>query len=77
MVQIIPFDAGNDIMELIVNILKMVIYYIGKCGIFFGITIISEKVCKTILYRDQRNLRKIGKGVAILLISLIVFIIVT
>lgn len=77
MVQIIPFDAGNDIMELIVNILKMVLYYIGKFGIFFSITIISEKVCRTILYKDQRNLRKIGKGVAILLISLIVFIIVT
>jgi len=76
-VQIIPFDAGNDIMELIVNILKMVLYYIGKFGIFFSITIISEKVCRTILYKDQRNLRKIGKGVAILLISLIIFIIVT
>ena len=77
MVQIIPFDAGNDIMELIVNILKMVLYYIGKLGIFFSITIISEKICRTILYKDQRNLRKIGKGVAILLISLIIFIIVT
>ena len=77
MVQIIPFDAGNDIMELIVNILKMVFYYIGKFGIFFSITIISEKVCRTILYKDQRNLRKIGKGVVILLISLIIFIIVT
>ncbi|MCK4844722.1 MAG: hypothetical protein KAS95_03530 [Candidatus Heimdallarchaeota archaeon] len=75
--QIIPFDAGNDIMELIVNILKMVLYYIGKLGIFFSITIISEKICRTILYKDQRNLRKIGKGVAILLISLIIFIIVT
>ena len=75
--QIIPFDAGNDIMELIVNILKMVLYYIGKFGIFFGITIISEKVCRTILYKDQRNLKKIGKGVVILLISLIIFIIVT
>lgn len=75
--QIIPFDAGNDIMEFIVNILKMVFYYIGKFGIFFSITIISEKVCRTILYKDQRNLRKIGKGVAILLISLIIFIIVT
>jgi hypothetical protein len=75
--QIIPFDAGNDIMEFIVNILKMVLYYIGKCGIFLSITIISEKVCRTILYKDQRNLRKIGKGVAILLISLIIFIIVT
>lgn len=75
--QIIPFDAGNDIMEFIVNILKMVFYYIGKFGIFFSITIISEKVCRTILYKNQRNLRKIGKGVAILLISLIIFIIVT
>jgi hypothetical protein len=76
-VQIIPFDAGNDIMEFIVNILKMVFYYIGKFGIFFSITIISEKVCRTILYKNQRNLRKIGKGVAILLISLTIFIIVT
>lgn len=75
--QIIPFDAGNDIMEFIVNILKMVFYYIGKFGIFFSITIISEKVCRTILYKNQRNLRKIGKGVAILLISLTIFIIVT
>ena len=74
---IIPFDGGNDIMEFIVNILKMVFYYIGKFGIFFSITIISEKVCRTILYKNQRNLRKIGKGVAILLISLIIFIIVT
>ncbi|MCK4845165.1 MAG: hypothetical protein KAS95_05805, partial [Candidatus Heimdallarchaeota archaeon] len=70
-------DAGNDIMEFIVNILKMVFYYIGKFGIFFSITIISEKVCRTILYKNQRNLRKIGKGVAILLISLTIFIIVT
>ncbi|MCK4895585.1 MAG: hypothetical protein KAS47_02170 [Candidatus Heimdallarchaeota archaeon] len=55
----------------------MALIYIAKIGMWIGIMISTEKVSKTILYKERKwNGIAISKGMGLILFSLILYILV-
>ncbi|MHA1201379.1 MAG: hypothetical protein ACTSQ4_02505 [Candidatus Heimdallarchaeaceae archaeon] len=70
-------DISNNIFQNLLSILNVALFYIAKLGMWIGIMITAEKASKTILYKERRwNGIAISKGVGLILISLILYILV-
>ena len=70
-------DISNNIIQNLLTILNVVLVYIAKLGIWIGIMITTEKASRTILYNERKwNGITISKGVGLILISLILYILV-
>ena len=70
-------DISNNIIQNLLTILNMALIYIAKIGMWIGIMISTEKVSKTILYKERKwNGIAISKGMGLILFSLILYILV-
>ncbi|MCK5140584.1 MAG: hypothetical protein KAQ70_00170 [Candidatus Heimdallarchaeota archaeon] len=70
-------DISNNIIQNLLTILNMALIYIAKIGMWIGIMISTEKVSKTILYKERKwNGIAISKGAGLIFISLILYILV-
>ncbi|MCK4971700.1 MAG: hypothetical protein KAS52_00120 [Candidatus Heimdallarchaeota archaeon] len=70
-------DISNNIIQNLLTILNMALIYIAKIGMWIGIMISTEKVSKTILYKERKwNGIAITKGMGLILFSLILYILV-
>jgi len=70
-------DISGDIIQNILSILNIALLYIAKLGMWIGIMITTGKASKVILYKERRwNGKAIGRGVSLIILSLILYIIV-
>ncbi|MHA1693177.1 MAG: hypothetical protein ACTSYP_01085 [Candidatus Heimdallarchaeaceae archaeon] len=70
-------DISNYIIQNLLSILNMALVYIAKLGMWIGIMISTGKASKAILYKERkRNGIAIGKGVSLILFSLILYILI-
>jgi hypothetical protein len=76
MIQMVT-DISNNIFQNLLSILIVALLYISKLGMWIGIMMITEKASKTTLYKERRwNGIAISKGVGLILISLILYMLV-
>jgi hypothetical protein len=76
MIQMVT-DISNNIFQNLLSILTVALFYIAKLGMWIGIMITTEKASKTTLYKERRwNGIAISKGVGLILISLILYMLV-
>jgi hypothetical protein len=76
MIQMVT-DISNNIFQNLLSILIVALLYISKLGMWIGIMMTTEKASKTTLYKERRwNGIAISKGVGLILISLILYMLV-
>lgn len=70
-------DISNDLLQSLLSILNITLIYIAKLGIWIGLMITTEKTSKAFLYKERkRNETAIGKGIGIIFVSLILYILI-
>ena len=70
-------DIGEGTLQNILNIVLLILLYASKAGILIGLMITTEKTSKGLLNKNlSYNINKIGKGIGIIVFSLIIYFLV-
>jgi hypothetical protein len=68
-------EIGEGTLQYILDLVLLILLYASKTGIWIGLMITTEKTSKGLIQRNLGyNLNKIGKGIGIIIFSLIVYL---
>ncbi|MCG3258117.1 MAG: hypothetical protein H7644_00055 [Candidatus Heimdallarchaeota archaeon] len=68
-------EIGEGTLQYILDLVLLILLYASKTGIWIGLMITTEKTSKGFIQRNlDYNLNKIGKGIGIIIFSLIIYI---
>jgi len=69
-------DIGSSTLQFFLDFMYLVILYISKVGLIVGLLFTTERLCKTIIDKSLRfHLNKIFKGLGLVTVSLIIYLI--
>ncbi|MHA1198896.1 MAG: hypothetical protein ACTSQF_06040 [Candidatus Heimdallarchaeaceae archaeon] len=70
------FDIGGSALQFFLDIMYLVILYISKIGLIIGLMFTVEKTCKAAIDRNMKfHLSKIMKGLGLIALSLVMYLI--
>ncbi|OLS33103.1 MAG: hypothetical protein HeimAB125_02290 [Candidatus Heimdallarchaeota archaeon AB_125] len=70
-------DIGEGTLQNVLNIVLLILLYASKVGILIGLMITTEKTSKGLINKNlSYNINKIGKGIGIIVFSLIIYFLV-
>lgn len=70
------FDVTDNFFHQLIEIIQIVFFYIVKITLFIGILFTTERIGKSMITKKgKRNYSGIGKGLSIILISLVFYFI--
>jgi len=68
-------EIGEGTLQYILDLLLLILLYTSKTGIWIGLMITTEKISKGLIQRNiGYSLNKIGKGIGIIIFSLIIYL---
>jgi hypothetical protein len=68
-------EIGEGTLQYILDLVLLILLYASKTGIWIGLMITTEKTSKGLIQRNLGyNLNKIGKGIGIIIFSLIFYL---
>ncbi len=68
-------EIGEGTLQYILDLVLLILLYASKTGIWIGLMITTEKTSRGLIQRNLGyNLNKIGKGIGIIIFSLIIYI---
>lgn len=68
-------EIGEGTLQYILGLVLLILLYASKTGIWIGLMITTEKTSKGLVQRNLGyNLNKIGKGIGIIIFSLIIYL---
>ncbi len=68
-------EIGEVTLQYILDVVLLILLYASKTGIWIGLMITTEKTSKGLIQRNLGyNLNKIGKGIGIIIFSLIIYL---
>lgn len=68
-------EIGEGTLQYILDLVLLILLYASKTGIWIGLMITTEKTSKGLIQRNLGyNLNKIGKGIGIIIFSLIIYL---
>jgi hypothetical protein len=74
--RIMAVDLGNSALQLFLDIMYLIVLYIAKVGFIIGLMYITEKMCKAVIDRSLKiYLHRIMKGLALVILSLTLYLI--
>jgi len=66
---------GEGTLQYILDLVLLILLYASKTGIWIGLMITTEKTSRGLIQRNLGyNLNKIGKGIGIIIFSLIIYL---
>lgn len=66
-------EIGEGTLQYILDLVLLILLYASKAGIWIGLMITTEKTSKGLIQKNLGyNLNKIGKGIGIIIFSLII-----
>ena len=69
-------DIGGSALQYFLDILLLILLYISKVGIWIGIMFSVEKISKAIITKNTSyHIGKIDKGIVLIVISSILYLI--
>jgi len=69
-------DIGGSALQYFLDILHLILLYASKVGIWIGIMFSVEKISKALITKNtSHHLNKIGRGIGLIVISLILYFI--
>ena len=75
--RIMVTDISDNLIQSILSVLNIAFIYISKMGMWIGLMVTTDRASKAILYKDKkRNGAAISKGIGIIFISLILYILI-
>ena len=70
-------DIGEGTLQNVLNIVLLILLYASKVGILICLMITTEKTSKGLINKNlSYNINKIGKGIGIIVFSLIIYFLV-
>ena len=68
-------EIGEGTLQYILDLVLLILLYASKTGIWIGLMITTEKTSRGLIQRNLGyNLNKIGKGIGIIIFSLIIYL---
>ncbi len=68
-------EIGEGTLQYILDLVLLILLYASKTGIWIGLMITTEKTSKGLIQRNLGySLNKIGKGIGIIIFSLIIYL---
>ena len=68
-------EIGEGAIQYILDLVLLILLYASKTGIWIGLMITTEKTSRGLIQRNLGyNLNKIGKGIGIIIFSLIIYL---
>ena len=70
-------DFGEGTLQSILSVVLLILLYASKVGILIGLMITTEKTSKGLINKNlSYNMNKIGKGIGVIVFSLIIYFLV-
>jgi hypothetical protein len=70
-------DFGEGTLQSILSVVLLILLYASKVGILIGLMITTEKTSKGLINKNlSYNMNKIGKGIGVIVFSLIIYLLV-
>ena len=70
-------NIGAGTLQNILDIVLLVLLYASKAGIWIGLMITTEKVSKGLIQKNlSYNINKIGRGIGIIVLSVIIYLVI-
>ena len=70
-------NIGEGTLQNVLNIVLLILLYASKIGIWIGLMITTEKTSKGLINKNlSYNLNKIGKGIGLIVFSLIIYLLI-
>ncbi|MCE7747915.1 MAG: hypothetical protein GPJ51_05920 [Candidatus Heimdallarchaeota archaeon] len=68
-------EIGEGTLQYILDLVLLILLYASKTGIWIGLMITTERTSKGLIQKNLGyNLNKIGKGIGIIIFSLIIYL---